>query len=37
MNNLLDKLIECFDAGNQPEVLEIMAKLEIEITKILND
>lgn len=34
MNNLLDELIKNFDAGNQLEVLEIMEKLEIEISKI---
>lgn len=37
MNKLIDELIKNFDAGNQPEVLETMEKLEIEIVKILND
>lgn len=37
MNKLIDELIKNFDAGNQPEVLETMEKLEIEIAKILND
>lgn len=37
MNKLIDELIKNFDAGNQPEVLETMEKLEIEIIKILND
>lgn len=37
MSKLIDELIKNFDAGNQPEVLETMEKLEIEIVKILND
>ncbi len=37
MNKLIDELIKNFDARNQPEVLETMEKLEIEIVKILND
>mgnify|MGYP003289140963 CR=1 FL=1 len=37
MNKLIDELIKYFDAGNQPEVLETMEKLEIEIFKVMED
>lgn len=37
MSNLIDELIRHFDAGEMPEVMELLEKFDKEVEKIIED